>query len=592
MCGIVAGVWARGAYPDAKAVERGAEQMAKRGPDGSGRWDAPGVSLGHRRLSVIDPVHRSDQPMHDPTGRYTIVFNGEIYNYSELRGRLISQGIEFSTRSDTEVVLALFARFGAGMLPMLRGMFALAIWDSARGELFVARDPYGIKPLYFAAAVGGTLVASQVKALMATRLVSSEPDAWGQATFWLNGSVSAPHTWFRDVSAFPAGSWAWIGPGGIGTVTRWYDIALPFRASDATSSKRLEPDAVREALADSVRAHLIADVPVGIFASGGIDSGAVAGLVRATGDRDIEAVTLHFREFVGDVLDESADAARVARHYGLHHHLRLVTSGDFAEDRDTILADMDQPTVDGVNTWYAAKAMREAGVKVALSGVGGDELFQGYPHFKRLGPLVNSYQRIARVPGAARTVAFVADRQGARTGNARWADLPYHLSSLTGAWLARRGLFAVSDLPQLMGRDLAEAALAQAEPVAWAKAQVSPLPSDPTAAISVLESKFYLGNQLLRDSDWASMAHGVELRTPLVDHRLLEAVAPYARQLRHYPQKQLLATAPPVPLPPEVVVRKKTGFAIPVAQWLAEGASGRHPTRAWAEVVAQGCYGA
>lgn len=588
MCGLIAAVWKHPAERRDAAIRSACDRMAPRGPDGQGVWHLDNVSLGHRRLSILDPEKRSDQPMSFPGERYSVVFNGEIYNFRALRAELLGSGVEFITESDTEVLLRLFERDGADMLPSLRGMFAFAIWDSVTRKLFVARDPYGIKPLYYAETNAGFLIASQVKALIATGLVSSAPDAWGQAAFWLTGSVPEPNAWYSGVRAFPPGHCGWVDERGLHGLTCWWDVCADWRNGEAAGS---DEDAirasVRQALRESVSAHLVADVPVGVFLSGGIDSGALAALVAEAEVNALQGVTIAFEEFAGTQSDESPLAAQIARHYGIQHHIRTVTRTEFLDDIPRILDSMDQPTIDGVNTWYASKAIAELGLKVALSGLGGDELFQGYGHFRRLPRLVRAGRAARAVPGAMRLAQVACDLQARRSGNNRWRTLPAHSQSLPAAWLAVRGLFSIEELPELMGAELAHEALNSTDPLEWIERQAGPMPADPRVAVSLLESRFYLRNQLLRDSDWASMAHSVELRTPLVDAWLLRRLAPVAGAFRRFPNKTLLADSPKDALPTEIVSRRKTGFGIPVAEWLGSQTGSSHPTRSWAALVAE-----
>lgn len=588
MCGLIAAVWKRRPEKYDACIRSACDRMAPRGPDAQGVWHGDNASLGHRRLSILDLEKRSDQPMSLPGGRYSIVFNGEIYNFRALRAQLVEAGIEFTTESDTEVLLRLFERDGAEMLPSLRGMFAFTIWDSTTRKLFVARDPYGIKPLYFAETGAGFLVASQVKALIATGLVSSAPDAWGQAAFWLTGSVPEPNTWYGGVQAFPPGHCGWVDERGLHGLTCWWDVCADWRCGeDARSDDDAIRASVRQALRESVVAHLVADVPVGIFLSGGIDSGVIAALVKEAEVNSLRGVTIAFEEFAGTPSDESPVAAEIARRYGIEHHIRTVTRNEFLEDIPRIMDAMDQPTVDGVNTWYASKATAELGLKVVLSGLGGDELFQGYSHFRVLPRLVRA-NRIARaVPGAMQLAQLACDLQAQRSGNNRWRDLPVWSRSLPGSWLSRRGVFSAEELPGLMGVELAHEALKLNDPLEWIEAQAGLMPADPRVAVSLLESRFYLRNQLLRDSDWASMSHSVELRTPLVDAWLLRRLVPLTGAFRRFPKKTLLADSPKDALPTEIVNRRKTGFGTPVNEWLGSHRSSSHAARSWAALAAE-----
>ena len=586
MCGLAAAVWRFDGKRE--VIAAACQRMRARGPDAEGYWHGQGVSLGHRRLAILDLDARANQPMHSACGRYAIVYNGEIYNFRNLGEELRAAGVELRTSSDTEVLLALFAREKEAMLPRLRGMFAFAIWDATERRLFIARDPYGIKPLYLAETPDGVLVASQVKAILSTGMVSRDPDPRGQAGFWLTGSVPEPRTWYRAIRALQAGGLAWIDQRGAIASKRWCDVADQWRYAQQTGMTDQEVTAtVHAALRRSAEAHLVSDVPVGVFLSGGIDSGAIAGLMRESGAIGLKGVTLGFREFAGKHQDEAPMAARVAAECGMEHHVRVVTRHEFEQDIPSILDAMDQPSVDGVNTWFASKAVAEIGLKVVVSGLGGDELFQGYRHFRYLPSLVAAWSRGARIPGAVAATDFISRLQARRSGNARWRHFSSLARSLPGAWFLRRGLFAPEELPDIMGEEMAAGALRGFDAEQWVAEQCGSLPSDPQLALSLIESTLYLRNQLLRDSDWASMAHSVELRTPLVDSWLLRDVMQVGTAILRFPRKALLSSA--AALPSAVSDRRKTGFDTPINNWLAEGMrrDKKHPTRSWARFLTE-----
>jgi asparagine synthase (glutamine-hydrolysing) len=584
------------------AVLRMCERMRARGPDGAGHWRDPaaGVVLGHRRLAILDLDERANQPMQGSDATQVLVFNGEIYNFLELRDALVADGERWRTRSDTEVLLALFRREGPAMLRRLRGMFAIALWDGPSGRMFLARDPYGIKPLYVGRGTDGWLVASQVKALLASGQVAHAPDPLGQAGYWLLGSVPEPNTWFRDISAVPAGHYQWLDASGPGPAQCYHDIGAAWRDAESTDASEPAdlPARVADALLRSVRAHLVSDVPVGVFLSGGIDSSSLAALMREAGAESLQGVTLGFEEFAGSEDDEVPVARRIAAGYGIGHAVRAVHEREFCDDWPRILEAMDQPSVDGVNTWYASKAAAEQGLKVVVSGVGGDELFQGYRSFRELPALASAARALGRVPGASAAAGKLAGWQARRSGNARWGLLPGLAETLPGAWYLRRGLATASQLPALMGADLFHQLGAAADPVALVRGRAGPLAQSPPLAVGQLESLLYLRNQLLRDSDWASMDHGVELRTPLVDAWLLAELAPWFRHFHRYPAKSLLSGAPAQALPDDIARRPKTGFGTPVARWLdalpgdsgLPGALARSRTARLAHRVATGCY--
>jgi asparagine synthase (glutamine-hydrolysing) len=541
--------------------------MRSRGPDAESlvTLDLGRLVLGHRRLSIIDLDPRSNQPMVSGDGRHAIVFNGEIYNYRELRRELESKGEKFRTMSDTEVLLVLFRREGASMLPRLRGMFALAIWDERERILFLARDPYGIKPLYYAKVAGGFAFASQVKALLVSGLVSTAREPAGLAGFYLWGSVPEPWTLYRDIQALPAGHWMRVRDGSPDAAVCWYDIREHWRGNARIESPDALQERVRAAVTDSVRAHLVADVPVSVFLSGGIDSSVIAGLAAQLGAR-VEGVTIGFKEFANRNDDEVPVARAIAEHYGLSHHVRMVSEDEFTEDLPRILDAMDQPSIDGVNTWFASKATAERGYKVVLSGVGGDELFCGYSLFRQIPRMVAFGRILTAIPGARARLREPFAALAKHRSQPKLAGMPTFMNSLEGAYFLRRSLFLPSELPALMGADLAREGLNRlgGNP----PGMTSTGARDAAAAVGLLESTLYLRNQLVRDSDWASMAHSVELRTPLVDAQLLALLGPYTAGFKRGAGKSMLAHAPGKPLPATIASRPKTGFSLPMARWL------------------------
>lgn len=594
MCGIVA-AFTREPFPP-RALDGALLRMAPRGPDGRAVWrdDADGVCLGHRRLAILDLDPRASQPMHSGCGRYVIVFNGEIYNFRDLRCELEARGMQFRTTSDTEVILAMFAEFGEDILPRLHGMFAFVIWDRVTRQAFAARDPYGIKPLYVAKTATGLLMASQVKALLATELVSRKPSPRGQLGYWMLGSVPEPDTWYEAISAVQAGHCLWIQQQRIIRQTCWCDIGEAWRgnriATTRVPSTQDVQATVRGAVRASVDRHLVADVPVGVFLSGGIDSGTLAGMMVEAGAKELIGVTITYAEFEGTAQDEQPAAYAIAQHYGIQHHVRRVTKDEFMSDLPRILDDMDQPTIDGINTWYASKAVREVGLKVVLSGVGGDELFFGYDSFRTLPKLVARWQTLRRVPGAQSAARLAARLLARASSNSRWRHAPDWLRTIPGAWWLRRSTLAPEDLPNCIGaaaRDLIE----RFDPETWLTRMVGTTPQSPVLALGQIESMTYLRNQLLRDSDWASMAHSVELRTPLVDAKLLRDLSTYLPHMQRYPNKALLANAPARPLPTEIQSRRKTGFGIPVHTWMPKSVppNAIRPTMSWMREVAS-CF--
>src|SRR5712692_9850301 len=521
------------------------DAMRLRGPDGSGAWWTKDrrCGLGHRRLAIIDLSGRASQPMTSEDGRFVVVFNGEIYNYPELRAELEADGARFRTTSDTEALLHLYARHGAEMVHRLRGMFAFAIWDEARRSLFLARDPYGIKPLYTANDGWTFRFASQVKALLAGGHVSHDPEPAGIVGFHLFGSVPEPFTLYRDVRALPAGHTQWVDGAGPREPKPFANLAEVLAKGAANPAPAAElGERLRAGVLDSVRAHLLADVEVGLFLSAGVDSGALLGLMADAGQRETRAITLAFDEFRGTAEDEAPLAGRVAERYGARHIIRRVDVREFREDLPAIMEAMDQPSIDGINTWFIAKAAKELGLKVALSGLGGDELLAGYPSFIDIPRWRRRFGSLAAVPGLGRVARPLirALAPGLERDRPKAPGLLEYARSWTGLYLLRRGLFLPYELDEVMDPAVAQEGLRRLKPLRHLAAHLSPDPGSDVGRVCVLESAHYMRNQLLRDADWAGMAHGVEIRVPLVDATLLETLASAIPRLGPHTGKEAL----------------------------------------------------
>lgn len=542
------------------------EAMTARGPDGAGAWRSGDgrVAFGHRRLAIIDPDDRAAQPMVSGCGRYVVSYNGEIYNYEALRNELLADGIALSTHSDTEVVLELIAQRGIGALAQLVGMFAVAIWDQKLRCLHLARDSYGIKPLYYADDGWTLRAASQIKALQAGGAISRDPDPAGVAGFLIWGSVPEPFTLYRQIRAIPPGHVIRTDDTGVHEAESFLTLGSVY-----ATDEDVEPDAhvVRDAVTESVRRHLVSDVPVGLFLSAGIDSVAILAALRAIDPERASmttAVTLGFSEYAGTAGDEAPLAKRMAARYGAQHTVRHIDEAEFVTDLPRILDAMDQPSIDGVNTWFVSKAAAESGLKVALSGVGGDELFAGYKTFREIPRWRASLAVPAWVPGAGRAWQGIMGRI-AREGHAhpKLAGLLRYGASWAGVYMLRRGLYLPTELQAFLDRDFLEDGMRRLRAADAAGSIVDAAPKASVPRISFMESALYMRNQLLRDADWASMAHSLEVRTPLVDVELLRRVRPFQKRLR---SKAILAEA--MNLPDEIRTRPKTGFTTPVGNWM------------------------
>lgn len=557
------------------------DRMAVRGPDGSGEWFSAGsnIALAHRRLSVIDLSENASQPMASSDGQYVISFNGEIYNYKSLRERLEKEGVVFKSSSDTEVILELYRKEGVKMLNSLRGMFAFLLWDSVEKKLLAARDPYGIKPLYYADDGYSFYAASSVKALLQSPRISKNLSAGGITGFLSWGSVPEPFTLYEAIRQLPAGACLEVFSDKPNRMTSYFSVSAQFNSSGL---EKYTPSSVYEALLDSVKHHFVADVPVAIFLSSGLDSSVILALAADAGFSGIKTVTLAFEEFQGSEQDESLQAARFAAKAGFEHHIHTVTRSDFENELPKILDLMDQPSIDGINTYFVSRAAHRLGLKVALSGLGGDELFGGYPSFQdvpawaaKMRPLqwarfVEPFFRLAvksllpHQPKAAGMLAFGG--------------------TIPGTYYLKRGLFMPWEIEEILGREFAAVGFGELKLLTRLGDMLLPDPAKDFSRVAVLESCQYMRNQLLRDADWAGMAHSVEIRTPFVDSFLLKRLAPMLAAKESVNKKDILNEMLDKELPEYILQKPKTGFSIPVKDWIGNKNCGDHVhwSREWA----------
>jgi asparagine synthase (glutamine-hydrolysing) len=562
MCGIAGLVsFTRGPLDNSIAAALSGA-LRHRGPDGEGSFSSDGVLLVHRRLAIIDLSAAAAQPMAADDGRYQIVFNGEVYNFRELRREMEGRGERFRTASDTEVLLRLIMREGPDGLARVRGMFALAVWDERERTLLLARDRFGIKPLYVALEARQAAFASEIGALRRSGLVSRDISPAGVLAYLSWARIPAPLTWLRGVEALEPGTWMRIAGDGTASRGSFADCAESYADGPAVTETELRA-AAADALYDSVRAHLVADVPVGLFLSGGIDSGAILSIATSIGHRALNTYTV----VVDDAeYSERAQAARVAGAFGATHHELRVEARGIRDDLGAIVRAIDQPTADAVNSYYVSRAVAATGVKAVLSGVGGDELFGGYPSFERVPAMLQVSRALGpalRATGAAATLALPAWRA------AKWQHFARD-PQVEAAYRALRGFFMPAEWPSLTGPALAADADAvdavdQAEQGLFAAAG----PEAGAASIARMETRGFLGAQLLRDIDAVSMTHGLEVRVPFVDHELHRTIWP---ALGQHPalmkNKRLLHESLRHRLPDEIVNRPKQGFTLPFESWM------------------------
>ena len=574
MCGIFGILAADGSIPK-DVLEAATRSLAHRGPDDSGTTimetgSGGQVGFAHTRLSIIDLSPLGHQPMRDPVTGSQIVFNGEIYNFRELRAELESTGNCFHSHSDTEVILAGYRVWGERCFSKLRGMFAFALWDANRHRLLLVRDPMGIKPLYYYRSGRHFLFASEVRTLLQTGLVPRKLDPNGLFSFLSFGSVYEPRTIIEGVFAVPPGDVISLENGSL--QHRKYenplDSARDGKNEDAEISEPIQNAAIRELpglLRDAVLSHLVSDVPVGVFLSGGIDSSSLVAVMSQAGVRPA-TFALVFRE---KEFNEAEHSRLVARRFKTDHHEIMVSQEDALATLPEALRGMDQPTIDGVNTWLVSANARAAGVKVALTGLGADEMFGGYSNFRRVPRMERAANRFAMLPPLVRkpvaaSLALLAEKSDR---NRKLSSLASG-GSFTHPYFLARTLFAPGELHALYAGDheSGERELENLEQASVAACQNL----DPVNRVSYLESTCYMRNTLLRDSDFMSMAHGLELRVPFLDQALVRACfrIPGKEKLRGDSPKALLLKSLGVDLPREIVHRPKRGFTLPFERWM------------------------
>jgi asparagine synthase (glutamine-hydrolysing) len=591
MCGIAAIFSYRGSSPvDREELLRVRDRMAARGPDGAGAWfsDDGCVGLGHRRLAIIDLSENGAQPMRSADGELVIVFNGEIYNYRELRDGLLDKGIQFRSDSDTEVLLHLYAEEGGKMLGAVRGMYAFAIWDARKGGLFLARDPFGIKPLYISDDGGTIRVASQVKALLAGGGVDTSPEPAGHVGFFLWGNIPEPYTLYKGIRSLPPGKSLWIDALGRRTHNGFCSIGDEYIRSveGSLSADPCKPRTrLRETLLDSVRHHLVSDVPVGVFLSSGIDSTSLTALVSEIAPGSVNTITLGFREYRGTENDETPLAEQVAKAYGARHRTIWVEHSDFMSELPRLLDAMDQPSTDGVNSYFVSYAAVRAGLKVALSGLGGDEIFGSYPSFRQIPRMVSVLKPLSGLPHVGKMFRILSAPVLKRLTSPKYAGILEYGGGYGGAYLLRRGMYMPWELPELLDGEMVRAGWGELQSLARLEDTVRGI-GNPFLKVSALETCWYMRNQLLRDTDWASMAHSLETRVPFIDIPLFRSILPLLGK-DDSPTKRDVAATPAKPLPAAVFLRGKTGFSIPVREWIYRGeeGTGERGLRGWAKRI-------
>ena len=554
------------------------KSLAHRGPDDSGTIllcdsvaDPIEIGLGNRRLAILDLSPLAHQPMHDAETGNWIVYNGEIYNFRDVREELKRGGASFVSHSDTEVVLKAYARWGEACLAKFRGMFAFALWDARRHRLFIARDPMGIKPLYYAQAGSYFLFASEVRTLLGTGLMQPRIDPAGLINYLTFGSAYDPLTLVDGIRALPPGHALTWGAGVVRESSYWDLVDEPeaagrdgsdrFAQNENQAAERLQP-----ILEEAVRLQLVSDVPVGVFLSGGIDSSALVSIL-SRGNVTPSTFSIIFRE--ADFSEAQHSRAIAAKFHTDHHEINVSQTDVLAAIPDALSA-MDLPTMDGINTYFVSRETRRAGVKVALSGLGGDEVFAGYSSFRtvpRMERFAHFWKHVPRAVRGPVASAFAA-LSAATDQNRKLASLARDNVRILHPYFLSRMLFTPSQRDLLFRSADGESETAAASQ--RDRLQRS-LPLDAVNRVSYLESRCYMLNTLLRDADFMSMSQGLEVRVPLIDHQLAKAVLalPGEWKLNGTPKK-LLVGALAGSLPDEIVHRPKRGFTLPFEHWMRQ----------------------
>jgi len=576
MCGITAAIGAISPMI-IKATEQINDAQFHRGPDGGGFWSSvdeneQGVALAHRRLAILDLSANGAQPMIDQVTGNVITYNGEVYNYQELRRDLEKQGVKFRSECDTEVLLAGYRVWGEGVLDYLRGMFAFVIWNPQRNKAFCARDRLGIKPLYYASVQsnGGNtlLIASELRALLASGLIERKLDQKSLENYLWNGFVISPNTIIEAISLLPAGYKMTINARGeIENYESFWTI--PKYRSNNSSLESLEQE-----LRDAVKMRLVSDVPVGVFLSGGIDSSVVAALAVQANAGTVKTFNLSFEEVE---YDESVYAHQVAQALGTEHLEVQLSQAQFFAQLESALGSLDQPTFDGLNTYYISRAVKESGITVALAGTGGDELFGGYRSFREVSLAVKINQYLNKLPYSFRQnlskqfIHWNEGELGSFPAQTRWGKIEDLLSTsnLTNIYQVFYSLFTKDFQNQLLGQKEYPSSYYGLTDFYTQKFQET-IAQEPTlSSISQLEIAIFLGERLLRDTDVASMANSLEVRLPLIDHKVVGLVIEQKLKNRFYPlgKKRFLRNLVAEQLDSRLFNRPKSGFVLPIEQW-------------------------
>ncbi|MEO5967416.1 MAG: asparagine synthase (glutamine-hydrolyzing) [Ferruginibacter sp.] len=520
------------------------------GPDDGGIYSSPteNLVLGNRRLALQDLTSAGHQPM-EFADRYTITYNGELYNFLTLKDELIAKGYKFSNHTDTEVILASFAEWNTQAFARFNGMYAFALWDNLDKELFLVRDPSGMKPLYYSTVSGGICFASEIRALKNIPFLDKENEKW-PVYYMAYGHIPEPVTTLMGVSPLKKGCFLKYNYNSGKTS---FQSFKHYCYSPSEDDKSLVVNNIRTLINASVKRHLISDAPIGVFLSGGLDSSILTAVASSINNKNLNTLSLYFNE---ENFSEKKYQDVLLNQLKCDSFQHLLTEEEFLQNFPTIIDDMDMPSCDGINTWFISKFAKSQGLKAVLSGVGGDELFGGYPSFSRM--------KIAR---ALQKLPNLALRSGRRSSKKQLNRLSYlSLDGIKGIYLLLRGHFDPIEIAKQ---------LQASEKEVWNILNDLPVFNDIDVLgfgnqASWMEFNLYMQNQLLRDSDVMGMAHGVEIRVPFLDDELIKYTLKIDNEVKYGGpfKKQLLIDSFSNVVPSEIYTRPKMGFSFPFADWM------------------------
>jgi len=575
MCGIAGMISNTSSEPNLSAM---LDAMKHRGPDDRGVWVRDGIHFGHNRLAIIDLSPAGHQPMVSASGRYVMVYNGEVYNFQSLRNDLLAEGITFRSHSDSEVILALWELEQEACVSKLRGMFAIAIWDIETQKLTLVRDRLGIKPLYYAETAGGFVFASEIKGMLASGLVKKEVNPNAISHLLNTGYIQQPDTMLTGVYALMPGHILTVQTGTLKDTCYWN---IQDHQNDCNSEQEAV-ERIRALVIDSVKEEMVSDRPIGVFLSGGLDSTLLVGALRAAGHNAVKTFTVGFDSSV-EGMNEASDAAEAAAYYETAHTAITASGKDLIEGVEDFIEAIDQPSVDGLNTWLVSKYTAPH-VTVALSGLGGDELFSGYGIDRRLLYWNRRYGLPIKLLNESRPLWKRMPAGSLKNRVEDWSEK----ATLSGAYSQWGRTFTAPQYEALTSGDSErQTAMVHKRFEAFDPG----LPYDTLQRISALHLSTFMGSRLLRDSDAVSMAHSMEVRFPVIDHRLVELVFPLpmawkikqvkeAAKMKRYESensyeqsgvKHLLYQAFKADLPEGFGSRPKRGFRLPIQEWLKAG---------------------